>query len=202
MTEPYALLTALMEPTPDAEDEFNDWYDTEHVPERARLPDFLTAQRFVSISGWPRYAAMYDVTRAAALQDPSYTGLAGANLSPWSKRVLARTRGRMRMEGIQIHPGQAKYGQSGTPTRLTLLRIEPGNTAESDVMAALRGPLAEDPAVLQIRAWRCSVPSGSLLVAIESKADLPGLAQHLAALHRLPVSVPLHNTYVPHWRQR
>jgi hypothetical protein len=28
-----------------AADEFNDWYDTEHIPERQRVPGFLTLQR-------------------------------------------------------------------------------------------------------------------------------------------------------------
>ena len=27
--------------------EFNDWYDTEHLPERERMPGFLTARRWM-----------------------------------------------------------------------------------------------------------------------------------------------------------
>ena len=30
-----------------AEDEFHDWYDTEHLPERERVPGFLNAQRWI-----------------------------------------------------------------------------------------------------------------------------------------------------------
>src|SRR4029077_8221669 len=30
-----------------AEDEFHDWYDTEHLPERQRVPGFLACQRWI-----------------------------------------------------------------------------------------------------------------------------------------------------------
>ena len=32
-----------------AEDEFNDWYDLEHIPERERVPGFLKAQRWIGV---------------------------------------------------------------------------------------------------------------------------------------------------------
>jgi hypothetical protein len=32
-----------------AEDEFQDWYDTEHLPERERVAGFLTAQRWIGV---------------------------------------------------------------------------------------------------------------------------------------------------------
>src|SRR5881396_3778555 len=35
-----------------SEDEFHDWYDTEHLPERQRVPGFLVCQR--SIAGGDR----------------------------------------------------------------------------------------------------------------------------------------------------
>ena len=37
------LLLAMMEPPPAMEEEFQDWYDTEHFPERADCEGFLTA---------------------------------------------------------------------------------------------------------------------------------------------------------------
>ena len=30
------------------EDEFHDWYDLEHIPERLRVPDFINAERWIS----------------------------------------------------------------------------------------------------------------------------------------------------------
>ena len=40
----HGILIAAMEFSNVAEDEFNDWYDTEHIPERQRVPGFLVCQ--------------------------------------------------------------------------------------------------------------------------------------------------------------
>jgi hypothetical protein len=31
-----------------AEDEFNDWYDLEHIPERLRVPGFVACERWIT----------------------------------------------------------------------------------------------------------------------------------------------------------
>ena len=41
------ILIAAMNIGGAAEDEFHDWYDTEHLPERQRVPGFLLCQRWI-----------------------------------------------------------------------------------------------------------------------------------------------------------
>ena len=41
------ILIAAMEFSDVAEDEFHDWYDSEHLPERQRVPGFLACQRWI-----------------------------------------------------------------------------------------------------------------------------------------------------------
>jgi hypothetical protein len=41
------VLIAAMDFSNVGADEFNDWYDTEHIPERQRVPGFLTLQRWI-----------------------------------------------------------------------------------------------------------------------------------------------------------
>ena len=41
------ILIAAMNIGNAAEDEFHDWYDTEHLPERTRVPGFLVCQRWI-----------------------------------------------------------------------------------------------------------------------------------------------------------
>ena len=74
------LLLAMMEPPPAMEEEFQDWYDTEHFPERATCEGFLTAGRFVCIDGWPRYLALYDLADTDVLRGPAYARIAGRTL--------------------------------------------------------------------------------------------------------------------------
>ena len=74
-----------------AEDEFNDWYDTEHLPERQRVPGFLASQRWIGATDRRISVATYDLDSVKVLQSPGYLAIGGANLSPWSNRLLTKS---------------------------------------------------------------------------------------------------------------
>ena len=99
------VLIAAMDFSNVAEDEFNDWYDTEHIPERQRVPGFLTCQRWIGIENPKHSVATYDLDGLSVLRSPPYMAIGGQNLSPWSKRVTARVQRLLRFEGDQILPG-------------------------------------------------------------------------------------------------
>jgi hypothetical protein len=88
-----------------ARDEFDDWYDTEHLPERQRVPGFLLCERWIGADDPTVSVATYDLESVAVLASPAYRAIGGENLSPWSKRVTARVERLMRYEGDQILPG-------------------------------------------------------------------------------------------------
>jgi hypothetical protein len=88
-----------------AADEFHDWYDTEHLPERQRVPGFLACERWIGVDDRTVSVATYDLDDVAVLQGPAYRAIGGENLSPWSKRITARVERLMRFEGDQILPG-------------------------------------------------------------------------------------------------
>src|SRR5665213_266047 len=64
------LLFASFDHAPAQEDEFNDWYDLEHVPERMRVPGFLNAQRWVGEENPKLAAATYDLETHAVMNSP------------------------------------------------------------------------------------------------------------------------------------
>src|SRR5271155_5384280 len=99
------ILIAAMDFSNVAEDEFNDWYDTEHIPERQRVPGFLVCQRWIGAENPKQSVATYDLEGVSVLQGPGYRAIGGENLSPWSKRVTARVQRLVRFEGDQILPG-------------------------------------------------------------------------------------------------
>ncbi len=86
------------------EDEFN---DLEHIPERQRVPGFLTLQRWIGADNAKQSVATYDLDSLAVLQSPAYRAIGGENLSVWSKRVTAKCQRLLRFEGEQILPGDA-----------------------------------------------------------------------------------------------
>src|SRR4051812_38428118 len=104
------ILIPVVDFTGVAEDEFHDWYDTEHIPERQRVPGFLAAERWIAVHNPKISTATYeleslDVLRSAAYRAVGNHGTGSDNLSPWSKRVTARIKLLMRFEGEQISPG-------------------------------------------------------------------------------------------------
>jgi hypothetical protein len=138
--------------------EFNDWYDTEHIPERQRVPGFLTLQRWIGSENPRQSVATYDLDSPAVLQSPAYRAIGGENLSPWSKRVTAKVERLLRYEGEQILPGDAIAPANAGGLLLV------GMTPAPDVEAAFNAwydrehvpALANVPGVLRARRYRSS----------------------------------------------
>src|SRR5438132_4218358 len=117
------LLLATMEPPAHIEEEFQDWYDSEHFPERRDCAGFETASRFVCVDGWPRFIALYDLTDVEVLRGPAYAAIAVGRYSAWTHRIMSKVWGQYRAEGVQVYPGSALLGQNGPCARLALWRF-------------------------------------------------------------------------------
>ena len=113
-----------------AEDEFHDWYDTEHLPERQRVPGFLLCERWLGAEDRLVSVATYDLDSVAVLQGAAYRAIGGENLSPWSKRITARVDRLMRFEGDQILPGDQLPPSSARGLLLNAMNIAPELEAE------------------------------------------------------------------------
>ena len=99
------ILIAAMNYAPTAEDEFHDWYDLEHVPERERVPGFLLCRRWIGVEGGKISLATYDLDTVEVMDSPAYRAIGGENLSIWSKRLTSKVQMLLRFEGTQILPG-------------------------------------------------------------------------------------------------
>lgn len=104
------LLLTMTEPSARDEEEFNAWYDTEHLPERLSIPGFVSARRWVDVAaptGGGKYLATYELERPEVLETPEYLAHVGDGFTPWSKRVLGRCVVFRRWACAQITPGDA-----------------------------------------------------------------------------------------------
>lgn len=79
---------------PEFEDEFNDWYQREHLPGLARVPGTVRAQRFIVAAGAPRYMACYNLASESVFGSPDWLAV---RATPWSDRVRAAFRNTRRM---------------------------------------------------------------------------------------------------------
>ncbi len=61
------------------EDDYNEWYNREHMPDRIlRMPGFLRGRRYVAVesaSGGPKYLTYYDLQSAAVMQSEAHKAL-------------------------------------------------------------------------------------------------------------------------------
>jgi hypothetical protein len=124
------VLIAAMNIGHAAEDEFHDWYDTEHLPERQRVPGFLVCERWIGATDRTVSVATYDLDTVAVLRSPAYLAIGGENLSPWSKRVTARVDRLMRFEGDQVLPGDQLAPSGAGGLLLNAMNIAPEFEAE------------------------------------------------------------------------
>jgi hypothetical protein len=88
--KPKAGLIAILDYRNVERSELDDWYDTEHIPQRLSIPGFLGAQRWESDAGEPVSLVLYDLSDLDVLSGPDYRAVTGDHLTPWSKRVLSK----------------------------------------------------------------------------------------------------------------
>ena len=90
---------------PKHDEEFNAWYNTEHLPDLLKLPGFLSAARYAAIKGGPKYLAAYELASADALKSPEFQHYR-AHPTPWSRRMSPTVVGKnfTRTLGAQIFP--------------------------------------------------------------------------------------------------
>jgi hypothetical protein len=130
LTMAKGTLIAAMNIAQVSEDEFHDWYDTEHLPERQRVPGFLVCQRWIGAHDRKVSVATYDLESVAVLRSAPYLAIGGENLSPWSKRVTSRVERLMRFEGDQILPGDRLSPDDAGGLLLNAMNIAPELEAE------------------------------------------------------------------------
>ena len=87
MTQGNAVLVVQVEIDPADEEEFNRWYDEEHVPEKLATPGFLGARRFRVSDGGPRYLVIYELEDADAATSPEYMS---QQATEWGASIMAR----------------------------------------------------------------------------------------------------------------
>jgi hypothetical protein len=133
------------------EDEFHDWYDLEHVPERQRVPGFRNCSRWIGADNPKIALATYDLDSLDVLTSEPYRAIAHQNLSPWSKRVTAMCNRLLRFEGERITPGGPDSPKSAGGLLLNAMSVAPEHEAEFNqwydsehipALAAVPGTLA------------------------------------------------------------
>jgi len=101
------------------EQEFNQWYDREHLAERVAIEGFVEARRYVAVNAAPKYLGLYSTRTFDVLDSDAYR-TALANQTKWSLTNIGRFRNMLRsVARITVSRGQ------GRGAALGLVRIRP-----------------------------------------------------------------------------
>ena len=90
-----AALAIWLTLDPASEEDFNNWYPRQHLPERLSVPGFLRGRRYRAAGAGPPYFTLYELTDATVLASPAYLERLN-NPTDWTRRVLPVIRGAVR----------------------------------------------------------------------------------------------------------
>jgi len=93
------LLLVWTDVAPEAEADFNAWYDRDHLRERVEgVPGIGRGRRFVAEAGGPKYLTAYDLTNAAVMRTEPYLDLRRQR-DPESRRLIPQFRNTLKLVG-------------------------------------------------------------------------------------------------------
>src|SRR4051812_7232684 len=152
------LLLTMTEPPSVMEEEFNAWYDSEHLAERLAISGFRSARRWVAdcAPGEGKYLATYELEALEVLYSPEYLArFEGA--TPWTRRCLKKAVVFRRWACEQLEPGAA----------------DPHPAAKGLLLACGPAPLQDYtlPAALQKRSFVASAGEPRHIALIELAWD-------------------------------
>lgn len=134
--EPASMLLVWTDADPAAEDDFNTWYDQEHVPERVGAPGFLSGRRYRALRGNPRYFAAYHTENIQVLFSEAYLALLN-NPTSWTKRVMPTFRNTVRSVCSIVRAAGQSYNEP--QQALLTLRFNPAPGREAELREGVAG---------------------------------------------------------------
>ena len=199
-----AILLVMLEAAEGEEQELHDWYDFEHIPERAAVKGFSKLQRYVCLEGWPRFMALYDLDSLDVLKTKEYELIVGDNYSPWSKRVIGKARGWIRSEAELVEHGSKKLDLKVAPLRMMVVSytdVQSGDIASLDKKIKAYTDQRSD--VLQSRVFRVARDKDRRLYAL-IELNAPRSLKEFDWDQFIPKSgqIDIANIYTRYWRAK
>jgi hypothetical protein len=72
---------------PELKQEYREWHNRQHVPERLSIPGFRRARRFVAIEGGPEFYTLYEADGPEDVSGPAYLERLNAP-TEWTRKIM------------------------------------------------------------------------------------------------------------------
>jgi len=182
---------------PEARDDFHQWHNREHMPERVGIPGFRRGRRYVAIAGTPEYFNLYEADSAEVLGGQDYLNRLNAP-TEWTRQVVPSFRNVSRSICRVVYTDGVGQGAF-----MLTQRFDVGERDRSQVLKALRQrllpPLCDNKGIAGIhlcladesvskvetaekkaRADTTQVPTWIILIEGNSSADVEAAGQALS----------------------
>ena len=110
-TDVPGVLLVLNDVVAAAEEEFNRWYQQQHVPERLAVPGFRTARRYRAVEAEPAYMAVYECDSIEVFGSAAYQARL-AHPTDWTRKIMPHFRNMLRSACRQTWSAGAGIGGS------------------------------------------------------------------------------------------
>lgn len=156
----------------DAEDDFNGWYDHQHLDERVNVPGFLNGRRYQAIDAQPfdlapaKFLAWYEVQSPDVLGSAVY-GERQANPTEWTSRIMPQFLNVTRVTSARIAKSGGGLGRIAASVSFTCSDDAAETTAAW--LASMMEALTTYRGVIAAQAWR---PSGADAANGTAEAEL------------------------------
>lgn len=115
------------------EDEYNRWYNEEHLDALLAIPGILNAARYVALRGGPKHLACYELESPGVIDSQAYL-THQQNRTEWTKRMSPRVIGTNFVSNVyrQIFPSQMPQDVARSDMAPALQIGRMGVAAEND----------------------------------------------------------------------
>jgi hypothetical protein len=158
-----------------AEPDFTEWYNRQHLAERVAVPGFISGARYVAERGRPKFLAYYEWENARVGPSPAYMERQD-NPTRWTRRMMANFQNTIRT----VFNRKLRLGM-GRGAAAASLRLAPAPGKEAKLerrLERLLAELAKQPGMTGVTLLQAD-PEGSRMDSNESR--MRAKADRLAA---------------------
>jgi hypothetical protein len=145
---------------PEFRDEYREWHNRQHVPERLGIPGFRRARRFIAVEGGPEFYTLYEAERVEDVSGKAYLDRLNAP-TEWTQRIMPAFRNMARSVCCVAYSAGA--GEGGF---MLTCRFGFPPAKQSAVTAELRyrilPPLADLPGIAAVHLCLADEPASSV----------------------------------------
>lgn len=106
------LRVVMMDVDPEYEEEFNRWYNEEHLPQLVKVPGALSGRRYKVVpfleeygkKGFGRIPKYMTIYEHESIDIPNTEAFKKANFTPWTERMSPHIKNSMKTYYVQIFP--------------------------------------------------------------------------------------------------